>query len=836
MADLDQTPQNGTLSAENANINLLQCRVYIAGILLPTISVNIRCVFNEPPTAEIALPAYPELFSLGEADRVPVHVFVQETMVESPHFILLFEGFIESKVYMNSPLERSVTINAISYFDILGDCKVRFMTQLDDMFLMSGAGNQEQAAYVATSDITFPHCLFRYGLNPLDNGLPIKYPSQYLENIYAFMQMAGQTDPKTGEEHHPPLGQLHASKLSQYFRDQAEALKLLDRFEYLPYFDKAGNDGTAWKIAGLPETDDMATAFPMIYGMQTFHAMELLVRGAVNASEEQTLRELLTFLVDEMEYEYLYIANPAYHAAIPADAGSGTGEKNGAEQAQTGMEKDTGTQEKDIPARLVSSCMKPLLTDSLPPQCNVLHRTLVTSIQTSQKYKGSPTRIQIRNLFGPLAQLVSGNTSSKLAQTGLLDFYPSETYQNFEVPDALLKNGIRTLSNELLKVEEFTGPWVRQVGTPRWFHYIPFMNSGVQDNTGSTLATEKIFKERFCRRQLLNLKYAPRQLTATCQFAPYVTPGFPGVVFDNNDTHFAFAGHVLAVEHSISGTEVRTSISMNFARLLKEAATIPINHPLTAVDNITQSQSRMTEIYQTILGTPGAPGVPGADAVSYETLLSELTSPDTSTASPHSNPREAYRYMRRNIVTFEDYCAFMGFTATYGSGPEGPQTPLQLNGDFLEKRRPLKIFKTVTGKEAGKETGKEEEKREKSGNGMEDGSSNMPEKELIGSFDEGSNDSGTGSVIDSRIGPINGTANDTASGTADGTQGTGEKGAADKIMDKIMEKARDKSREGTKKDGAQILDASEAITEVESDVRALLLQIQAKEFATMVYE
>lgn len=141
MPETDQTPSASTSSVENANINLLQYRVYIAGILLPTISVNIRCVFNEPPTAEIALPAYPELFSLGEADRVPVHVFVQETMVESPHFILLFEGFIESKVYMNSPLERSVTINAISYFDILNDCKVRFMTQLDDMFLMSGAGN-----------------------------------------------------------------------------------------------------------------------------------------------------------------------------------------------------------------------------------------------------------------------------------------------------------------------------------------------------------------------------------------------------------------------------------------------------------------------------------------------------------------------------------------------------------------------------------------------------------------------------------------------------------------------------------------------------------------------
>lgn len=797
MPETDQTPSASTSSVENANINLLQCRVYIAGILLPTISVNIRCVFNEPPTAEIALPAYPELFSLGEADRVPVHVFVQETMVESPHFILLFEGFIESKVYMNSPLERSVTINAISYFDILNDCKVRFMTQLDDMFLMSGAGNQEQAAYVVTSDITFPHCLFRYGLKPLDNGLPIKYPSQYLENIYAFMQMAGQVDPKTGEEYHPPLGQLHASKLSQYFRNQAEALKLLDRFEYLPYFDKAGKEGTAWKIAGLPETDDMATAFPMVYGMQTFHVMELLVRGAVNASEEQTLRELLTFLVDEMEYEYLYVSNPAYHAAIPADEEAGT---------------------EEVPAKLVSSCMKPLLTDSLPPQCNVLHRTLVTSIQTSQKYKGSPTRIQIHNLFGPLAMLVNGNTSSKLAQTGLLDFYPSETYTDFEIPPGHEK--IRALSNELLKIEEYTGPWVRQVGTPRWFHYIPFMNGGTQDNTGSTLETEKIFKERFCRRQLLNLKYAPRQLTATCQFAPYVTPGFPGVVFDNNDTHFAFAGHVLAVEHSISGTEVRTSISMNFARLLKEAATIPINHPLTAVDNITQSQSRMTEIYQTILGTPGASDVKGADAVSYATLLSELTSPDTSTASPHSNPREAYKYMRRNIVTFEDYCAYMGFTATYGNGPEGPQTPLQLHGDFLEKRRPLKIFKTVRVNEGN------------TGNSAEDGSSNIPEKELIGSFDELSNDSGTGSIIDSRIEAMNGTFNGTSSGTVNETQEADEKGAADKIM----EKAWDKGRDGSEKDGPQTLDASEAIAEVESDVRSLLLQIQAKEFATMVYE
>ena len=51
-----------------------------------------------------------------------------------------------------------------------------------------------------------------------------------------------------------------------------------------------------------------------------------------------------------------------------------------------------------------------------------------------------------------------------------------------------------------------------------------------------------------------------------------------------------------------------------------------------------------------------------------------------------------------------------------------------------------------------------------------------------------------------------------------------------------MEKVRDNGRAGSERDGPQTLEASEAIAEVESDVRSLLLQIQAKEFATMVYE
>lgn len=68
-----------------------------------------------------------------------------------------------------------------------------------------------------TPDTTFLHYLFSYGVKSLDNGTPIKYPSQYLENIYAFRQVAGQTAPKTGEEYQPPLGQLHAQSCPSIF-------------------------------------------------------------------------------------------------------------------------------------------------------------------------------------------------------------------------------------------------------------------------------------------------------------------------------------------------------------------------------------------------------------------------------------------------------------------------------------------------------------------------------------------------------------------------------------------------------------------------------------------
>ena len=768
----------------NPNIYLTQARVYIAGVLMPTISVSITTTFDRPPLAEIALPAFPELFYVGEADRVPVHIFVQETVVESSNFILMFEGFVASVNYVNSAVQRTISLTATSYFDFLNDVKIKFLTQLQDMYLQYIPGGSATFYQVVQDNITFPQSLFRYGLvrpdenNKDGNREPkkiIKVPSDYLENVYAFVQFAKAMEEGSGatgkqdedaqknvSEGKPPYGALHGSVLAEYYAKLAKTLKLLDRFEPLPYFDKKGSTGKfAWEESGYNEqnkgdAEDMSTTFPMLYGMQNRYAIEQLSKGAERAGMTQSIMEFLRFLVSEMEYEYTLIPNPAFHTQKKEDTKDekksdsiqqkgkvvtviGTVKAEEAQQQQgqqaaaSSQQSNQKTNESaysnhDQNDKLVSSCMKPLLNDSIPPQCNVVYRTLVSDIRMSFQYKGVPTRVVVNNIYAPLADLAANSGNTALAMYGLIDYYPSEKYEGFDPPDPKNPKHVRYLGSELLEVEKYTGPWVVQVGTPRWFHYLEGTAANgnfaqIKGPDGNEIDAEKVFKERFCRRQLANAKYMQRQVVAATMFDPYITAGFPGVIFDNEGSNFAFAGHITAVMHHISPTEMSTQISMNFARQLHEAAHVEIPHPINAIHLITHNSDKMTEVYQQILGTPGS-SIPGAKALTYTDLLDISESNDVE---ENKNPQKAYQAKRRNVCTFEQYCSFMGLSATMGNGPEGPSTPVLLTGDFVENRRPITIFASPKVKTISSENQQETGSTQKTGTIQQDPNAKQPQ-------------------------------------------------------------------------------------------------------------
>lgn len=164
---------------------------------------------------------------------------------------------------------------------------------------------------------------------------------------------------------------------------------------------------------------------------------------------------------------------------------------------------------------------------------------------------------------------------------------------------------------------------------------------------------------------------------------------------------------------------------MDFGRPLSEAAKIEIPNALSFMHDITHKSGPLTEIYQTILGTPftfdegedknkrveeekeeNTEGVetslmrafnlkmPGACAISWSDLA-EKAAGSESAQDPNNNPREAYKAKRRNICTFDRYLKFMNLGEPgLGEGPEGPDTPLYLYGKYLEDRRPLAIYQT----------------------------------------------------------------------------------------------------------------------------------------------
>lgn len=744
------------------NIYLAEARVYIAGVLMPAVNINITCTFNQPPFAEISMPAYIELMSLGEHDRVPVLVFVRETMVDNPEFILMFEGFIVQTSYANSALQRTVTVTAVSHFDILNDIQVKFMNKLDDIFTRGLAMNENQMM-TAQGNMVLPYPLFilKYGLVTDGDRVadaPIKYPSDYLENVYAFVQ---KSKPVPGSEK-PPINEYHGSALTEFYGKYARTYNFLDRFERLPYFDIPGNNGLyAWESGEVkvPGPDaGYATAFPMIYGMRQEAIMTALATTMCNAETipNQTLREILDFLYEQLEYEYLYITNPAYHGEIgkredeadnnkKEDDKSSSGNRvpsttRGDPFEQTGSvtetkpKTDDGDTDAQKDRKLVSSVVKPIFSDTYPPGCNVIYRSHCLNLSTVMQHKGIPTRIKMLDQNGPLAKLAaSANDFSLLLQRGMIDFYPSKKYDKFDVSED--QKYLNWFGEELLEIEKYTGPWVKEMRAQPWLHYLArsnYMDEVIKvEGAQGEQPSFKAFFERYMRRQLLNSKYFMRQMDVQETFDPYITPGFPSVVFDNNDSGFAYAGHVVTVSHTISPTDVSTRVSLNFVRPLSEAVKIVIPNPLTMIQQVTHDEYKLSEIYQTILGTPvaarkkvdkkqddnkadnknengekkeesvwslitGGP-IPGADAYSFEDLEKQCAE-TRDIQHPNNNPKVAYSFKRRNVCTFDRYLDFMKMSAKYGEGPEGPSTPLLLtgpsNGDVfsVEDRRKLEIY------------------------------------------------------------------------------------------------------------------------------------------------
>lgn len=729
----------------DTHVFLTMVRTYIAGVLMPTIAVSITAsAFDQSPTARITLPADPRLFNLGNHDRLPVQIFVKETMVESPQYILMFEGYVTGRSYLSVASQREINLECISYADVFKDAKLRVMSSLEEVFATNTPGTRDLDMKVFLPDFLFPHCLFYSGLSLITEknqgqAKLITMPTEYLANIIEFMEEACSDV--------SPAGRYNDSIVSRYFATLAYNLRLDRRFCWLPYFDlevdePERKDGTkklkgAWEAGELVQErgKDLATMFPIMYGAQTAAVIEQLTGMAETCSRDTTLYDLLKYLIDRMEYEFLIIPNPAFQSKregedLGAEADKdrkttitdeelhGAGKRGESPILYTlaGTYNQPSIDEakervKNISAkydperncdRMVNFCLKPMFDDSFPPQCNVIFRSQVASIQASTVYNGVPTRIQVTNFtpFMSMAQL-TGTSSETLARFGAIDYYPSRYYNGEDSGTPATTEERAFISDELLPVERHTGPWIHRDSAPSWMFYATNIIKSTLEIKGEEEAgtlTQRMH-EQYMRRKLMRAQILEKQLQAECVFLPYITCGFPALLYDSADSGFSFAGNVIGYQHNFSPNGMSTSVTLNGVRLLAEAVQAEKDNaypnPINSVHIITHDTERLTKVYAAILGTPGA-SISGATPVTWEDAQTKWSGAITDVATnPQTNIYQAYKTQRRNVITLDDYCTFMDLTPTPKGTDEDGNVPIEITNSWMNDRAEITVYEAI---------------------------------------------------------------------------------------------------------------------------------------------
>ncbi len=290
------------------------------------------------------------------------------------------------------------------------------------------------------------------------------------------------------------------------------------------------------------------------------------------------------------------------------------------------------------PPKILSCFIKPMLYEALPPRCNVMYRTHVEQLSTNEQIHQVPTRVRTKDLDGTLKTVTQGD-GSVVTEYGIIDYYPTT-----HTTSAPSNSPGDPFTAELLDTEEFTGPYVHDTQAPTWLSYL-----SLKDLAETGADAVKKYKDQILKHMLLLRRYQGRRLSVALAINPYITPGYPGVVYDSEEADFAFIGQVLAVTHTFQKENVTTSVEMGFVRQLSDEAegseTMLENSLSDISTKVTKDAEKMTDIYEVLLGCTAA-------------SISELEEAAVD-STIQDNPKRAFTYNARRLTTFREYLLFM---------------------------------------------------------------------------------------------------------------------------------------------------------------------------------
>lgn len=644
----------------NNNIYLMDVRVYIAGVLVPTLNVTVTAGIETPPKATFSMPPYPELMEVGRRDRIPVQIFFKDTFSADYKMHLLFDGYIESVHYVSTPQSRQITFGASGWMQVFDSFKFLEVDSLTGAFL-NGVNN--------TSAVSASVDSMLMGLWDQIILETNKVPCQLLDTLFKFIEDLLKTQ---GEK----------TVYAKYYTPLIKNLKMRERMCGVACVDDYAKDAAdVKKNLNTTELSAENTVFPVLYAIQNGTAEAFIKKSASNAAAQgYTLFEIIQALMGTFDFEFLNISTPAYH--------------------KKKMDKLKNSTEPCM----ASMCFKPNLSSShFVPYCNVIFRSQAMSLAAQEVFENSPTRVRCKNAQGAMARLMGEGANSAIGQAMITDIYPS--YSNGNTGTYInRRDGLSALVDELIEGEKYGGPHIIDVNVPMWY-----------DNYSANNATDKKDKEsetiieRYMRRMLIESIYSVRTLAIEEVFNPYIQPGFPAAVFDGGDTGMSFAGYVTSVEHAFSQGRANTTVTMSYVRTLQEAASTRIPAPVDTIRKLVHKKEYMEKMVFSILGdgpdtdkvggnTENIDCNVGCNIISYKKLYKAFTPVETlnkNTNPQHSLPA-AYKLQKRNIITLDDYLTFNNMIVDKSVTTEdGEVIPTVYTSKFLSDRYKLNTNKAL---------------------------------------------------------------------------------------------------------------------------------------------
>ena len=546
---MSSSSKNAFSKDKNHNGSFL---VYVNGIHIPVESSRVKYGVWEIPEASIDLAPDPVLQRLGAEDRVQVAIFFIDDFTGTTTPRLLMEGEITGWSTSLRAGGLGYSFQIINQIAVFTQLFVQFLTNVDDITGHAVAPSQGVAGIAPTrSEIVFPYSFFTQGLIGTDF---ITRPFDFLYNVV--INMTGSKVP--AEQRSVPV--------VNFFTRWSRLTNFLNRFVATPTFDDATS----------------TTVFPILKSLQTVSALDVLTRALIPYVQQLqnagSIWDTLQLVFQAMLSEVAMIPTAPL---VSVDLKTNTIIPTTTERKLVDGKPAT-LPDPLKPNRLLNYFVKPQFIFGLPPACNVIFPSMLEMFQYSENYATQATRLYFNNEVLHQLFKIRGQLDPTIMSALAIAWPP--VAQQFQKAKASNLKG--TGKNFLIFPEEFfKGPVMDTRIAPTWLFFLKqaeMTSKGASDDVApnATPKTESSYPlintsnsdvyALYAEYEYYRERYSRRAGVAICKFNPYILPGFPAIIFDNQVTKMYLFCYVTSVEHNHTSRSVQTTVSYSYGRTIFE--------------------------------------------------------------------------------------------------------------------------------------------------------------------------------------------------------------------------------------------------------------------------